>query len=297
MREAGKGRQKSQVATKTLTLPGVSNHMQSLATERAVGQVSRLDLHSELTSAGLKPGTSVKLQWATLLLAIAACGVPAAAQKSELPSAPSSTLQSNAPRFEQNRFNRNLPDAPSSAPISDREKFDVFLENAGSSFTFAGAGLNAMGERARAPYGVTYSWTRAYTLALAQRESNEFLGKFVFPALLNQDPRYHPSDSDNIVKRAMYAASRVAITRTDNGHKTLNTSYLLSTILTSTLANAYRPQWARSVSNTAGDIGSTIGGDAGFDVFREFWPQISKKLANKTPKSIKKLQQKFGGDD
>lgn len=235
---------------------------------------------------------------AQYILALALSGIPAAAQsaisKADIPAAPSAT-KTNMLRFSGAARipSRSLPDAPSSAALTSRQKFAVFMESAGSPLTLAGAGLTAMTMRSSAPNGASGSWSRAYTFAVAQRESNEFFGKFVFPTLLHQDPRYHPADSESFFGRAFYAASRVAITRTDDGSNTVNSSYLLSTVLTSTLANAYRPQWARSASTTMGDIGSTIGGDAGFNLLREFWPQISKKLASKTPKKLKRLAKRF----
>jgi hypothetical protein len=189
-----------------------------------------------------------------------------------------------------------LPDAPSSG-ITDRQKFAIFVENSRSPLTIMGAGINAANWQARTPDGLHYSWMRNYSSALAQRESNEFLSTYLFPKLFNQDPRYHPAETENTMGRAVYAASRVLITRKDDGSKTLNTSYLLGTIVTSSLANAYRPYWARSASNTFSDVGSTIGGDAGFNLLREFWPQLREKLSTHTPKTFKKIGKKFSGED
>jgi hypothetical protein len=238
----------------------------------------------------------VKLRRTAWCLALCLVGLGASAQVrgpySAFPVNSSETLSYSA------THNSNaLPDAPSSSALTDRQKFEVFRDNAVSPLTFAGAGMNAAVMQARSPYGVNYSWTRSYTAALAQRESNQFFSSYLFPKLFNQDPRYHPASTEKTMGRAVYAASRVLITRKDDGSKTLNTSYLLGTLLTSSLANAYRPYWARTASNTFSDVGSTIGGDAGFNVFREFWPQVSKTLSSHTPKSFKKIGEKFSGDD
>jgi hypothetical protein len=214
-----------------------------------------------------------------------------------IPSSPFRANSSPTLNYSATHNSNKLPDAPSSSAITDRLRFEVFRENAVSPLTFASAGMNAALMQARSPYGVNYSWTRSYTVALAQRESNQFLSSYLFPKLFNQDPRYHPAQTEKTMGRALYAASRVLITRKDDGSKTLNTSYLLSTLLTSSLANAYRPYWARSASNTFSDVGSTIGGDAGFNLFREFWPQFSRTLSSHTPKSFKKIGEKFSGND
>ena len=162
---------------------------------------------------------------------------------------------------------------------------------------FAGAGTNAALMRARDNNDQRWSWPRSYTAALAERESNAFFGRYLFPVLFDQDPRYHGSESNGIMPRAMYATSRVFITRKDDGRRTLNTSYLLSTLLTSSLANVYKHPWDRNAPNTFADMGSTIGSDAGLNLAREFWPQLRETLSGHTPKMFKKLKTKIAGDD
>ena len=92
--------------------------------------------------------------------------------------------------------------------------------------------------------------------------------------------------------RAIYAASRVLFTRSDSGKGTFNSSYLLSTVASSSLANAYRPAYYRSFSNTSSDILSQVGSDAGMNVLREFWPQLREGLSKVEPAISEKNQRK-----
>ena len=231
---------------------------------------------------------------------LAALGGICAAQA--LPDAPSATAsRSSALTFSGGPVRKSVTtpaaERETYVPLTDGQKFKVFVAHAQSPLMFAGAGMNAALMQSRDRYDQRWSWPRTYTAALAERESNAFFGRYLFPALFDQDPRYHASESDKVMPRAVYAASRVFITRKDDGRRTLNTSYLLSTLLTSTLANAYKHPWDRTPSNTFADMGSTIGGDAGFNLAREFWPQLRERLSDHTPKMFKKLKNKFAGDD
>jgi hypothetical protein len=233
------------------------------------------------------------------VLVLALCGICAA---QTLPDAPSTAASRKGTFAFSGTPTRNIRQAaalepPATQALTDGQKFRVFVSHAQSPLLFAGAGANAALMQSREKYDQHWSWPRTYTAALAERESNAFFGRYLFPVLFDQDPRYHGSESNGIMPRAMYATSRVFITRKDNGHRTLNTSYLLSTLLTSSLANVYKHPWDRTPSNTFADMGSNIGSEAGMNLAREFWPQLRETLSGHTPKVFKKLKNKFVADD
>src|SRR5215467_2931143 len=131
---------------------------------------------------------------------------------------------------------KSLPDAPSAQPPTQAEKFRTFVDEARSPLTFGAAGVDAGIMRATEvgdlSSGRQPSLTELYKGALIQKESGAFFSKYLYPALLKQDPRYHASSSPSFWGRVMYAASRTVITRNDSGKTTLNTSYFLG-VLTS----------------------------------------------------------------
>ena len=138
---------------------------------------------------------------------------------------------SDSPRRQELRTWKSLPDAPSARPPTQAEKFRTFIDEARSPLTFGAAGINASimheTELGRLSSGGEARLTALYKGALIQKESSAFFGKYLFPSLLKQDPRYHPSSSQSFWGRAMYAASRTVITRNDSEKTTLNTSYFL----------------------------------------------------------------------
>jgi hypothetical protein len=191
---------------------------------------------------------------------------------------------------------RSLPDAPSVQRPTGAEKFHTFVEEARSPLTLGAVAINVRVMREEEEHlttGMQSSFTSLYRASVLQKESSVFFGKYLYPMLLRQDPRYHPSTSDSIMGRTTYAASRVLITRDDSGKRTLNTSYLLGVLTSAAVATAYRPYWARSASTTFKDLGSTIGSDAGINVFHEFWPGIRQVLKRHSPKFVSRIEERL----
>jgi hypothetical protein len=192
---------------------------------------------------------------------------------------------------------RSLPDAPSAQAATQAEKFRTFVDEARSPLTFGAAGLDAgilrETDLGRLGSGRTASLTALYKGALIQKESNAFFSKYLYPALLKQDPRYHPSSSQNFFGRATYAASRVLITRNDSGKTTLNTSYFLGVLTSVAISTAYRPYWTRSTSATFKTFGSTIGSDAGINVLHEFGPGIRQLVKDRAPKFVSRIEERI----
>jgi|SRR5579863_3559328 len=205
---------------------------------------------------------------------------------------------SNVPRDRRQALTtqKSFPDAPSAHPPSPDEKFHAFIEEAGSPLTFGAVAIDVgvMGaEEERFVPGKPHSFTSQYRTAMFQRESSAFFGKYLYPSLLRQDPRYHASTSDSILGRASYAVSRVLITRNDSGKRTLNTSYFLGVLTSMAIANAYRPYGARSTSTTFKDFGGTVGTDAGINLFQEFWPGIRQGLRGHSPKLAQRIEERL----
>jgi hypothetical protein len=196
---------------------------------------------------------------------------------------------------------RLLPDAPSSVqPPTQAERFHTLLNEARSPLTpgalgAAGVGVNTGIMRETGSGHVTpgiqprFIPNYHYQAVLTQEDSSTFLDKYLVPSLLKRNLRYHPSTSGSFVGRASDAASRIFITRDDSGKGRLNTSYFLGVLTSVAIDTAYRPYWRRSTSATVNNFGSTIGSDAGLNLFNEFRPGILQMVKGYTPKFVSRI--------
>jgi hypothetical protein len=162
------------------------------------------------------------------------------------------------------------------------EKFNLFIKNNLEPVTFIGAGFNAGIAQAgdddptfgqgMAGYG------KRYAAALADTASSDFFHTFLFPVLFRQDPRYYRRLEGSASQRFGHAVSHVFIARSDSRHNMFNFSEWLGTVSAVALANTYHPGNRRGMGPAAQRIGISIGSDLGFDVLREFWPEIVRKF-------------------
>ena len=233
-------------------------------------------------------------------LLLAACG---AFGQSEGPSA--DWLRgdgSNSPEMQRQEMRtwRSLPDAPSVQLPTQAEKFQAFVAEARSPLTLGAVGLNAGVIRETEPghgaSGLQPSFTAPHKVAFTQKQSSTFLDKYLYPSLRKRDLRYHPSTSGSFMGRATDAASRIFVTRDESGKGRLNTSYFLGVLTSVAIHAAYRPYWARSTSETFNNFGSTIGSDAGINLFHEFGPGIRQMVKGYTPEFVSKIKESITHD-
>jgi hypothetical protein len=110
-------------------------------------------------------------------------------------------------------------------------------------------------------------------------------------SLADHGASYHGSTSETVLGRVSDAASGIVLTRDDEGNRHLNTSYLLRVLTTAVAHSAYRPYWRRSATQPISDFGSTVGSDAGMNVFQEFKPGILQLVKNHEPRFVAKIEE------
>jgi hypothetical protein len=125
-----------------------------------------------------------------------------------------------------------------------------------------------------------------------QAHSSDFFTKHLFSAQRNAS--YRPLAEGSLMGRATFAASRTFITRDPSGKGKLNTSYFLGVLSSALVHTAYRPYWRRSVGAPFSDFGSTVGNDAGMNVWHEFGPGIQQMMKSHTPKFVEKIEESVG---
>ena len=100
-----------------------------------------------------------------------------------------------------------------------------------------------------------------------------------YPALFRQDPRYDPSTSKSFGRRTLHAASRVFVTRHDDGRLEPNYSRFAGVMTASALANLWEHSTPRhdriGADATLNRFATLLAGDVLTNiVFKEFGPDI-----------------------
>jgi hypothetical protein len=190
-----------------------------------------------------------------------------------------------------------LPDAPSAyEPLSGHQKFNLFLQRTYSPYTFVSAAAEATWAQIWAQWpeygGGMEGWGKRFGATLADTESRRFIQTFLLSTMLHQDPRYFRSQKKGFFPRGWYAATRVLVTRNDDGDNTFNSSEFLGTLFTSSLQNAYYPPGERSFGNTMNRFAGALGSDATSNILREFWPDIRRIFRKHAPEKVRKIEEK-----
>jgi hypothetical protein len=163
---------------------------------------------------------------------------------------------------------RSLPDAPTPRQA---ERLPTFVDQGRSPLTLRSAGETVTPKGYIALGALPSSLT--YSLPVHEEyDAKTFWDKHLH--LSSPKQTQSPSSNGGFVKQTFAAASGVVITRDNSGNRRLNTSYLLGALSSAAIHTAYRPYGARSASATFNDLGSSVGSDAGVNVFHEFEPLV-----------------------
>jgi hypothetical protein len=183
----------------------------------------------------------------------------------------------------QDTSNTAVPNAPSAVrPLTPGGKFKVAAIDAIHPLQIVGAAASAGIAQASNPYpewgdgGEGYA--KRFGAAVADEASGHIFKGFLFPTLLRTDPRYFRKAEGGAGSRIGYAVTRVFVTRTDSGHSTFNASEFLGAASSAALSNVYYPHSGSSTNDAVSRAGLGIAADMGWNVFKEFWPDIKKKL-------------------
>jgi hypothetical protein len=176
----------------------------------------------------------------------------------------------------------SLPDAPSA--VAGQERSNAFAEEARSTLSVSGTSALALPMR--------QDGILVFDRAAARHKDPEA----IFRKYLSSRPAKQPASasSGSLVGRATHAASGTVVTRNESGKGRLNTSYLLRTLTAVAKDRASTPYWRRSAGAPLSDFGSTVGNDAGMNLWHEFGPSIEHVLKNHTPGFVSRIEERIG---
>src|SRR3989454_9759448 len=160
-------------------------------------------------------------------------------------------------------------------------KFILFVQDTIDPVTFLGAGFDAGIDQAQnsdptfgqgaAGYG------KRFGADFAGEASSTFFKDFAFPSLFSEDPRYYRLVHSSGGRRLFHSGRHLFVAHRGNGQRMFNFLEWLGKTSAVALSNTFHPGNQRGFAPAAERVGWSVLTDAGFDVLREFWPEISRK--------------------
>jgi hypothetical protein len=121
-------------------------------------------------------------------------------------------------------------------------------------------------------------YARYFWHAAVDQTSENYMVEFIYPTVTREDARYYTLGHGGFWHRAGYALSRTVITRSNAGTEVFNISEVVGAGSAAGLSSLYYPSRERSFSSTASEWGIDVGIDAASFAFREFWPDINRRI-------------------
>lgn len=121
-------------------------------------------------------------------------------------------------------------------------------------------------------------YARYFWHSAVDQTSENYMVEFIFPTFTREDARYYTLGHGGFFKRTGYALSRAVVTRSNSGAAVFNISEVFGAGAASGISNLYYPSASRSLGNTVSEWAEDVGIDAGSFWFREFWPDINRRL-------------------
>jgi hypothetical protein len=171
-------------------------------------------------------------------------------------------------------------------PISARTKFWLATEDVFDPFSFVITGIYAGISQWTHQYPEWGQGTRAYGKRYGGAFGDNLFGNYmtegVWPVLLHQDPRYfRMGPKYGFWKRVSYSATRVLVTRGDSGSRQFNFSEIIGNGMAAGISSTYYPASGRNTHAVMDKWALDVGSDAGFNILKEFWPDMRQKLFKK----------------
>jgi hypothetical protein len=170
-------------------------------------------------------------------------------------------------------------------PIRTGEKFVLAAHDSFDPFNWVLAGVYAAAYQKQNRYPQwgqgAQGYAKRYGATFADGAISTYLSEGILPTLLHEDPRYFRLGQGAKWRRIGYAMTRVLITKTDSGGDRFNNSEIVGNLMAAGLGNLYYPPRNRTVGDTLEKFGIGVVSDAAFNVLREFWPDMKRKILHR----------------
>jgi hypothetical protein len=167
--------------------------------------------------------------------------------------------------------------------LKAKDKFWLSVQESYDPLTILNAGFSAgigQAENTDHSYGQgAAGYGKRLGANFAGQASSEFFTVFAYPLIFSEDPRYYRLAHGSGGKRLLHAMGHVIVAHHDeDGRPMFNFSEWLGTTSAVVLSNTYHPDNKRGFAPAAQNVGLSVASDMGFNVLREFWPEVARKF-------------------
>jgi len=163
-----------------------------------------------------------------------------------------------------------------------KAKFLLFVGDTTDPITFLSAAFNAGISQAQdtdPSYGQgAAGYGRRFGYNVIDQAQGNFFGDFLYPVIFSEDPRYYRMGAGSAKRRFLHAVEHSVVAYNVDGTRMPNYSLWFAATSSMLLSNVYHPDHRRGVEPAVEAVSSGIGEGIGFDVLREFWPEIARKF-------------------
>lgn len=163
-----------------------------------------------------------------------------------------------------------------------KDKFVLFVQDTADPITLLNVALNSAVDQAENSEARFGQGMQGYGKRLGANEASDasgrFFSEFLFPTMLSEDPRYYRLGRGGAGRRLLHALEHAFVAHSDRGQRMPNISEWAGTTSGVLLGDLYHPGTTHGPASIAAQVSWNILHDTGFDVLREFWPEIARKF-------------------
>jgi hypothetical protein len=173
-------------------------------------------------------------------------------------------------------------DGPQDKQLTPKDKAWLAARNLADPFnaiTILGEAGISVGYDSHSPYGPGMSGYGRYVgVSFTQDLTGEFVGTFLIPSLVHQDPRYHRMPDAKIPRRVVHSISQVVWTRGDNGKGMPNYANLVGFAIDDQISNLYVPGRETNAGATAARYATGLATAPIGNIITEFLPDVARHI-------------------
>jgi hypothetical protein len=163
-----------------------------------------------------------------------------------------------------------------------KDKFTLFVRDTFDPISILGAAFNAgldQSSNRDHTFGQgTEGYGRRFGADFAGQTTWRFFTDFAYPTIFSEDPRYYRMSHGSGRQRFFHAVEHTFVAQRDSGKHMFNVSQWLGTATAVALNDVYHPGNERGLTPALRVSGYALATGMGFDILREFWPDIAHKL-------------------